>query len=56
MPRISTGGMQITRVQIDILAYSVWLNKHFIQIETTPAEDSEPEKKLPQSAVVSARK
>lgn len=25
----------------------LWLNKHFIQIETTPVEESETEKKLP---------
>lgn len=37
----------MTRVHADILAYSIWLNKHFIQIETTPVEEREPEKKLP---------
>lgn len=43
MPRISTGGVWTARIQ----AYTVWLSKHLIQIETTPVEESEPEEKLP---------
>lgn len=41
MPKISTGGMQTTRAQAGILAYFIWLNKYFIQIETTPVEESD---------------